>query len=351
MFYETTPVNTVATNLLDMSFVAFVAGGNADIYNGCEIEIIHENVPAAKINRLTEVVTETPCDAEVFLMATVKNQGTEPITSVEISYNHSSETAQTYTWEGTLNVGSQRDIDLPALPVPINETVNASASVVSINGESVTTAPMVISVKKNSYSSAGAHTFNIKTDGYGEMNVFKIFNSEGDIVLRGGPFTNESREYIYDFIPEEAGCYIITVTDDYGDGINAGLGEGYFEMIDAEGNIVFHNDGRFGSSISYHLFIEETSSVESYENTNKMTLSPNPASDVSILTLELEQNSSVDVAIYNMLGQTMESLFAGQMNSGRNEIAINVSNYPAGIYFVKAIVDGESPIVARMLVH
>jgi len=67
---------------------------------------------------------------------------------------------------------------------------------------------------------------------------------------------------------------------------------------------------------------------------NGLSVYPNPFSDKTSLTFNLERNENVTVNIYNAIGELMYSINRGQMNQGINKIELNNEGLSNGIYFV-----------------
>ena len=66
---------------------------------------------------------------------------------------------------------------------------------------------------------------------------------------------------------------------------------------------------------------------------------PNPASDIVKLSLNINETKDLQINIVNVLGQKMASRNYGR-TSGAQNISLNVSDYPKGIYIVELIADG-----------
>ncbi len=65
---------------------------------------------------------------------------------------------------------------------------------------------------------------------------------------------------------------------------------------------------------------------------------PNPFNPESQFSLSVERRQSVDVALFNSLGQRVATLFAGSMDAGTaQQISINGSNMASGIYLVRVV--------------
>jgi len=91
------------------------------------------------------------------------------------------------------------------------------------------------------------------TDNYGSETTWTL-TSNGALVADGGPYGNaqlyEEEECI------NAGCYVFTIFDSWGDGICCGYGEGNYEVI-VDGEVVRDSNGQFDSSESTDFCVEE----------------------------------------------------------------------------------------------
>lgn len=65
-----------------------------------------------------------------------------------------------------------------------------------------------------------------------------------------------------------------------------------------------------------------------------ITVYPNPASNQVFVTLKNIVNDQVSIALYNSLGQRLQFIPETEM-TGKSIAALNVSNYAAGVYFLK----------------
>lgn len=96
------------------------------------------------------------------------------------------------------------------------------------------------------------------------------------------------------------------------------------------GNTIFVDD----INILAGAGIEENNSVVS-----KLTVSPNPAKDFTVLTFNLNESASVSLHVVDALGRTILSQNNGIMNAGIQDVKINTSNLAAGLYVVKISTD------------
>lgn len=107
----------------------------------------------------------------------------------------------------------------------------------------------------------------------------------------------------------------------------------YSASISFDGNNVSYDWNRFGTSAVGEL----------HENGNRITIYPNPASDV--FTIEVPDGmQKVNITVTNALGQQVYR----SSNNGESRISIGAQGWPAGIYHV--ILDSDSTRLVGKLV-
>ena len=239
--------------LEDLEVIVFVAEGHQEILSGCQAEISYLNA-APKIARL-ELNPSTDCDIQFNASVTLKNLSEVEITSVEFDYVFNN-VNDTYTWTGSLQPAASTTIELPALGDNCVSGTNYSLNVTlaGINGTDFSGNSLTGTTHKDVYDVAGPFEFVLATDKYASETSFKFKRPDGTILCQGGNFNNANNVVVHRYtINPEAGCYILEVYDQYGDGINSGYGAGYFQINDADGDLVFRNNGQFGDKAVYFL--------------------------------------------------------------------------------------------------
>ncbi|MBC8255983.1 MAG: T9SS type A sorting domain-containing protein [Candidatus Marinimicrobia bacterium] len=77
---------------------------------------------------------------------------------------------------------------------------------------------------------------------------------------------------------------------------------------------------------------------------------PNPFNPVTTLTLTMPEAGDVNVQIFNLHGQIVNTLLSGYKSANKYSLEWNASNVPSGIYFIKAEVGGFSETQKLMLI-
>jgi hypothetical protein len=88
--------------------------------------------------------------------------------------------------------------------------------------------------------------FEILTDEYGDETTWTVSDTNGDVFMSGGPYTESFETYYHSTCMPADGCYNLNVNDSWGDGM---CDAGYHLKINGQNTI--NGDGWFGSSINH----------------------------------------------------------------------------------------------------
>ncbi len=103
----------------------------------------------------------------------------------------------------------------------------------------------------------------ILLDDYSLETSWEITTEDGTVVEAFGPYDKDQRgELIRDTFCLEDGCYSFTILDSYGDGICCEYGNGYYQLHDADGNLM-KEGGEFESEDRFDFCLPEN-----YDNNN-----------------------------------------------------------------------------------
>ncbi len=76
-------------------------------------------------------------------------------------------------------------------------------------------------------------------------------------------------------------------------------------------------------------------------NFELMDAVPNPAQSFADISFNLEKAGRVKLAVYNSMGQLVETLVDSYQNPGIHAVSLNLSEYSSGTYYYSLIVDGK----------
>ena len=103
-------------------------------------------------------------------------------------------------------------------------------------------------------------SFSLLTDNYPAETTWNISDSDGDIVLEGGPYSQTQTTFeTSTCIP--SGCYTLTVNDSYGDGLQYSGTVGNYILTDSEENVLAEmiEGGNFGYQANHDFCVESGS--------------------------------------------------------------------------------------------
>lgn len=104
-------------------------------------------------------------------------------------------------------------------------------------------------------------TFTLLTDNYPGETTWSLSDDAGNIIMDGGPYSGQQTTYTASAcVP--TGCYVLTVNDSYGDGLQYGGVVGNYTMVDGDGNVLAQMvaGGNFGSQATDNFCVEATGS-------------------------------------------------------------------------------------------
>lgn len=303
----------------------------------------------------------------------LQNGGGENLTSATITYSVNGGDPQTYNWTGDIAPPAAEEIALPAIAF---DAVSGEVSTLNI----MVTEPngMTDEDTSNDATSAtidpapntmGTATLTLVTDNYGNETYWQVSNSAGDVVASGGNAgvglnnigvgagsppadagSYGNNQTITVEIPiDVTDCYTFTITDYWGDGICCAYGNGSYEMVDHEGNVMF-SGGSFAALNSDDMEGEMVVGTEELTEVSDIRMFPNPVQDQLTVDFNLEESSRLQMEVFNATGQRVQQLPATNFVAGNNRVQINTAAIANGIYFLR-IYNADRELSRRFVVQ
>ena len=252
------------------------------------------------------------------------NNGTETLTACEIHYQLNNGSESVINWTGSLAQNQTESIQLPVM----------TAS----NGNNTLTINVIYSADENAVNNSTSFSFiaittpttiitmQITLDNYPEETAWSISDNNGVEILTGGPYSSESPNTT---ITEDHclayGCYSLTITDAYGDGICCSFGNGDYQLAN-ENQEILASGGQFTDSETTDFCLELPIGVINVD-TRKVSLFPNPAND----RLQMVTQQRVSEITIRDINGTLTAL----INPQSMNVNMDVSQYSPGIYFAQ----------------
>ena len=286
-------------------------------------------------------------DAEIIV--DLANLGTQDLTSATISVSGVTP-ALSYPWTGTLSQFESTTVTVGTAMV----TGNVVVSVTSANDGNAANNNLNAAIAMASESTTQV-VVEMTTDEYPNEVTWEISDENGNVVASGGPYGNpavtngQNPVDVYEthFLPS-TGCYTMTMTDAYGDGMQGsqwGGTDGYVKAYGIQNGTYMTAFLDYDGSSDYETLaaganVNETVGVEEMTSTSSFGVYPNPATTITNVNYTLASEAVVTIEVVNMLGERVVSMNKGTQQAGTYNNQIDFSNLNAGIYMVNFNVDG-----------
>ncbi len=241
VFTPTVDLSTIG----DYEFKVFTAlTGDQLVLNDTLTTIVtHQANDDASISDISGFGTVN-CGTEMDIEIELSNLGAANLTSATIIVELNGGTVETINWTGNLAPGASESISVTLSGlVGGNNTVAATSSLPNGNLDVINSNDsfdVAFAVTPNGMS----YTLEILTDDYPGETTWTL-SLNGSTLYSGGPYSDDGTLYTQTFCLDSGECYVFRIDDAYGDGICCGYGQGYYSILNDEGNDVI-SGGEFG---------------------------------------------------------------------------------------------------------
>lgn len=203
------------------------------------------------------------CSNEKIISVAVNNGGLDDITSIQFETRVNNAAAVTHTWQGNIPSYESKSIDLEIELVSGNN--NVKVDIVKVNGEDFNVSSTA-NIVNNGWeemtisSEEEEVTIEIMQDKYGMQITWELLASDNSVIASGGPYTNisgASATQLHEVkaILTAGECVKFVIEDSMGNGICCNYGDGYYRIINANGDVILDGDGEFGSKAEHVLSV------------------------------------------------------------------------------------------------
>ncbi len=190
------------------------------------------------------------CMPNYFGQVIFLNDGANTLTSATLHVEVNG-TVKQYTWEGALGYLQRDTMSFDSFTdFSLKEEDNQVRVWLSgINGSEVSSNTLT-STFQNSVQASHAVRLRLYTDKKPEETTWKVYNSAGDVVQQGGPYSEGRKIYNIDLGLASDDCYLLEFEDAGGDGIIGDYGNGYYQLfqVDADGKTTRLTQGDYDGS-------------------------------------------------------------------------------------------------------
>ena len=331
-----------AWNIDQCEFVAFVEDMDTkEILQGTKVTpadlmpMYFDNAGCLAVN----MVPVTNCSGDIAPEVTISNEGATTLTSVDVNYQVNNESVNTYNWTGSLAYGETEQLTLPS--VAFNLEDNNDVLIYTTNPNGNPDEDPINDTTSTSFNSAQEVIPNIylflKLDDNPQETSWELKNSAGEVLYSGDNYVS-AQEFVKDtFALTLDDCYTFYIYDEAGDGLTNG---GYYALRQSNFSVIYENDEFSNTDESVQFSVNLVGMGEQNE-TSSFNVFPNPFTESTNVSFDLKQSSSVEIKVYNMLGEVVYVLPEQRMTAGQHVQSIDASGLNRGIYFISLKKDGK----------
>ena len=350
--YSTTLTYTIPADytgvevvLEDLDIVAFVTESHQEIVSGIKAVFAASSENDISVNEVL-FPGEQACDGEIIPRIVIQNNGSEPVTSLEIEYSVNGENNSIYTWTGDLHYPSEETIVLPA--INYDGVANNTLEIVLGDPNSNEDEHPENNVIEKQFETAAETSTDVRMQLYVGTSMayqisWELYNGIGELMAGGSGYSNGT-------LVEET--FTIDATDCldfylYDSGENGFIGGGYLKLYDGADIFAYVSDELTDMvNITFHastgVGIDEL-------NENAINVFPNPSNINTNISYTLNKESEVQISVFSISGALVFESPISKQKAGNQKYEINTSSLEEGIYFV-ALKINESSITKKLTV-
>jgi lysyl endopeptidase len=168
------------------------------------------------------------------------------------------------------------------------------------------------------------YTLQVLSDAYPEETGWEIRQSDGTLLF-AQPALGDPESLTEKSLCLPTGCYQFIALDASSDGICCDYGEGWFLMIDGEGDTLFVG-GAFNDRVAYDFCAPDYAQID-----GQVRIFPNPSSDFFYIHFpEIQDLMEAEITIANVQGQIM----VRQRPEHRTWMRVETQTWAPGVYAI-----------------
>ncbi len=272
---------------------------------------------------------------------TIRNNGLETITSMDIVYSYNGN-QQTMNWTGNL---TSMQTEVVALPYFGSQNNNNSITVELVDPNGQTDEDPTNNELSSSYVAiieGERINMDLTMDCYAQETSWYVEDDNGDIWYEGDGYESPGNDtlHIFESFCLLEGCYKLVIEDSYGDGMNGST----INQCDYDGSMqltretngalldeLTEADSDFGNSITFNFCAENTADVEELEAAN-IVVYPNP--NMGLFKVRLPFSGEKKLALLNVAGKALK-----EIKTTSDMTTLGYEGLASGVYFVMITTD------------
>lgn len=292
----------------------------------------------------------------------IRNNGSEPLTSVDITYQVAGGYQRVFEWHGYLGFLETEEVELPFEngSFYLGDGSNTfTASVSNPNGEQDQYADndAFTSSFELPPSTDGFVVLQYKTNTFKNENDIYVYDAVNNLVFAKKGVNLDANTTYWDTLNLDTGCYRMEITDKQNDGLSywawPNQGTGFLRLWNDAGGIFKAFESEFGHSISFSFtvgalseagYVYEPEGVEELGMGSQINAYPNPNNGKFYLEL-IGFEGDQQLEVIDMSGQRVFAKALRIHHAHLDQLDLDLA---AGVYFVR--VKNEFGVASQKIV-
>jgi hypothetical protein len=266
----------------------------------------------------------------------IRNNGSAPLTSAQITYGDAASWQSTFNWTGNLGFLKSEEVLLPAgVAWNTNGTFRASVALPNGQADEYEQNNTAYSEYESPLSLPDSFVVNVRTNNVGSEYEWSIVDDQGNTVASRSGMANAT-EY-KDTVRLGFGCYTFRLNDAGEDGLswwaNTAAGSGFARLRRADASGFLKTFGAdFGSFLQEDFTVGGVLSAPvQAESIQRAKIYPNPACEQAFLQVLLNRPEDIRVTTISIDGKLVDD----RVYRNTDTLYENIlrSDFKAGVYF------------------
>ena len=327
-----------------------------DYYTGADTTTKIVNVsPALNDVGITGIISPTDIVSSgsvITVKVKIKNFGTNPLTSIPVSYQRGTQPAITDVWTGpALNLGDTAIFSFTTtFTVPLGSSFAFSAFTTLANDAYIPNNKITKSITISTTIPGNAGNISSAEPVFGGDTIcFPISATAPKVVTYTVPTIGNVSNYVWNY----TGTNVTFTTNDTTTSNSVTIS---FDPSATSGLLTvygFNTIGNGNTSPAFSIDIIQNCTIGIEDNLmDNFWMSqnmPNPTNSNTVIEYNIPKQGDISFEIVNMIGQSIYK-FKETKESGRHSINLNISDMPDGIYYYTLIYKGNR-LVKKMIVN
>jgi hypothetical protein len=295
----------------------------------------------AAVTRIQNI-TKVNCSGTLSPVIELTNYGSNELVSADITINVNSNVVQEIEWTGSLSFMEKVQIEVSEIQFVVEEQNTLMVLIDAMNGgedEYLLNNAITTEISQSPFLTGNLLLF-LLLDNSPEETTWEILNSQGTVVMSGGPYSTPGGVVSLPVSFDAGDCYELIVYDAGGNGMCCGNGTGYYALI-ANGNQAIFSGQGFGSIDRNEFTYGFVGVNEALIGNEGISLHPNPAGDKVFVRLSnYMEGNPVSIRLTDLSGRLISERNTIRA-SEKQSIEVDLDGVGAGLYLITVQLNSE----------